>query len=93
MFIQVMRKYEFDWPDKGLIAAGCELKRPGKAITRFAVADSGEVFPVPSKGHLPIGSIKSIKKTAEIRAPPPWRLICSSQWALRRQKMKIPPTV
>ena len=53
---------------KALSAAGCELKRQGKGSHQIWYSPiTGKTFAVPHpKGSLPIGTVKSIKKSAGI---------------------------
>lgn len=53
---------------RDLKAAGCELKRQGKGGHQIWYSPiTGKTFPVPHpKGSLPVGTIKSIRKSAGI---------------------------
>ncbi|MFV0574944.1 MAG: type II toxin-antitoxin system HicA family toxin [Vibrio sp.] len=53
---------------KELKKAGCILKRQGKGSHQIWFSPiTGKTFPVPHpKGTLPIGTVRSIKKTAGI---------------------------
>lgn len=53
---------------KELAAAGCYLKRQGKGSHEIWFSPiTGKTFPVPHpKASLPIGTVKSIKKSAGI---------------------------
>lgn len=54
---------------KALLAAGCQLKRQGKGSHQIWFSPiTGKTFVVPHpKGSLPIGTLKSIKKSAGIQ--------------------------